>query len=190
MSASTRRQLLGGMAVAAAVGAVPAMALAKGVDRSAWNKVVAEFERAEAHCLQLGDACDAASDAGAIACPDRPEFFSHYGMGCGWTRERNFEAARWAVIREHKARLGRPLVYGEGLAVAEEANRVVDDFDAWQAAHREAYREYDRLEPLFDKAVDERNSARQALFTTPAPDEAALLFKIERLTAFLDATPA
>ena len=181
---TTRRQALAGLAITAALGTMPAAALANGVSsRAAWNTAVARLRATSDGVNRIGEHRSAAHAEAEAVCPRREEFFSRYNLRWGTSHENNFKSAQFAILMERCH--GKQSVTDEDAQrVTDEANRVLDDFDAYCAKHKEAYREYDEHEERFDAAVDEREDARHALLDLPAPDHAALLEKID-LLAFI-----
>lgn len=183
----SRRQALAGIGLAGAAAAVPVAALAKAAksDRRAWNAAVARLGAAEAEYSRTSAQVSAVHDAAEAICPRRDEFFSRYGLGRGWSRERNFRAARMSIVIERTPK-GRMLTPEEAEEADADAYRIVDDFETWCARHDEAFRDYDAWEDRLDAVVDERSAAQDALLTTEAPDREALLFKIELLASMLE----
>lgn len=184
----SRRQTLVGIGLAGATAVIPlagaSIAKAAQADRSAWNAAVARLKAVQEQFARIDGNLRALHDAAEAACPRRDEFFRRYGMGCGWSRQRNFRAAQMALVME-RAEGGAVLTKPAAERVTAEAYRVVDDFETWCARHDEAFREYDALEERFDAIVDERSRAQEVVIATPAPDDDALLFKIELLSAMM-----
>lgn len=176
----SRRQALAGIALGGAAAVVP-LSGAIAADRSAWNKAVAELRTADAVALGIGDQMSAAHDIADAACPRNEEFFRRYDMGCGFSSTRNFERAHRRIVME-RTKSGKILTLAEAKQATADACRVVDDFETWTARHAEVFAEYDRLETQHDAAHDARWNARDALLATPAPDQDALLFKVELLS--------
>ena len=79
----------------------------------------------------------------------------------------------------------RPLTPEEAKQVTADAQRIVDEFEAYRVRRGEAFAEYDRLEGQLDSLVDERAKAFHALMETPAPDGEALQYKIGLLASQL-----
>lgn len=184
----SRRQTLVGIGLAGATGLVPiagaSIAKAAQPDRSAWNAAVARLKAVQEQFARIDGTLRALHDAAEAACPRRDEFFRRFGMGSGWSRQRNFQAAQMAIVIE-RTEGGAVLSRAAAEQATADAYRVVDDFETWCARHDEAFREYNAMEERFDAIVDERSRAQEAVLATPAPDSDALLFKIELLSAMM-----
>lgn len=176
------------MNIMSAVVAAPALALAppafgRSPNRHDWELAVTRYETLTAQMKQMSNANWALHDAAEAACPRNEEFYSRYGMGHGSSRDRNFQAAHFSLVLERAK--GRHLTPEEAKQTTEDALRLVDEFDDYSARHDAAFAEYDRAEDQFDALVDKQSEARRVLFDTPAPDNTALLYKIEVLAGFL-----
>lgn len=184
----SRRQTLVGIGLAGATAIVPVagatIAKAAQGDRSTFDAAVARLRLADAELQQLDAALTSAHDAAEAACPRMDEFFKRYGLGAGWSYDRNYRAAHMSLVIERSK--GRHSTPQEAKQISADAYRVVDDFETYCARRDEAFRGYDKLENRFDAVVDERSNARNDLLDTPAPDQAAMLVKIELLAAILD----
>lgn len=181
----SRRQALAGIGIAGAVATTP-VAFAASPDRSAWNRAIARMEAAEAEERRTGAIMTAAHDAGEKACPRQDHFFRRYNLGVGDSREKNFRAAHMNIVIERTTASGRVLTFDEARQATADAYRIVDDFETYCAKSEAAFADYYRAEPIYDAAVARREAAREFVLTLPAPDEAALLRKLELLTVWLD----
>lgn len=182
----SRRQAMNIMTAVAAVPAVgfPSAALPfTPTDRRAWNAAVARYERATEKVERVGNDNMEAHDAAEAACPRNDEYFSRYNMGRGDSPDRNFRACHMSLVIE-RTKEG-PLTPDEAKQTAVDAQRLVDEFEAYSASRDAAFAGYDQLEDRFDRVVDEQAEARKLLIETPAPDNEALLYKIEMLAAYL-----
>lgn len=187
----SRRQAMNMMT---AVAAVPALALQttpawgkRTVDRRAWDTAVARLRAAEAEYERFGERQTAAHDAAEAACPREDHWFSRYDLGVYKNldegHERNIRAAQVSLVIERA--YGRQLSDEEARQVSADAERIVDDFEAYCARHKEAFREYDILQERFDALVDQRERARDAVLAATAPDQQALRLKIEVLATMM-----
>jgi hypothetical protein len=172
--------------VAGFTGAIPAAAATS--DRSAWAAAAARLRTVDAEFSRVSAQHSAAFRALNSACPRVDEFFSRYHLGCykDGGRDRNIRAAEQAILIERYK--GRFVTRAEVEEIKAEANRVVDEFDAWLERRRDAeiVHRADEWEERFDAVVDSRWRAREAVIKTDAPDHAALREKIELLAAMLD----
>ena len=181
---STRRQALAGLAFTAALGAVPVSALAEGFSsRAAWNTAVARVRATTEAVKRTGAHCSAAHAEAEAACPPNNEFFERYNVHHGVSREQNVRQAQISILLDHC--YGRAPTVQEHRQIFADANRVVDDFEAYCAKRDEAYRDYDECQEQFDNAADAQHDAREALLYLPAPDHAALLEKIDLLALIM-----
>ena len=160
--------------------------------RAAWEQAVAHLRAVEKEYIVLSAQHSAAFDEAEAACPREGEFFTRYDLGCFENkevgRERNFNAARSAVVRERSREAGRSLTFVEAEEARAEALRIVDRFDAWQKRRDEVHAHYDcdRLERRFDALCDKRFKAQLAVIQVAAPDLDALRVKLELLAAMMD----
>ncbi len=159
-------------------------------NRSAWDKEFARFQRVKAEYDRLCDAETAADEAAGEAVPREARVFDAYGLYMGDRREaavRSITAA--CCARDFGRQRGIPLypkhereAYEAKLAeINAEAERVADEFMTFKARAEEAKRRY-RCKELAEqrKAYLPRYlEAREALMVLPAPDNAALLTKLE-----------
>ncbi|MCH8617164.1 hypothetical protein LZ016_13785 [Sphingomonas sp. SM33] len=182
----TRRKALAGLALAPVAVSVPLSAshAFSVYDRGAWSTAVANYKAVAAKVERASAALEKLHDIADARCPREDVFFRRYQMGHGWSRKRNFEAALWSLSVERGR--GRTLTDAELAKLDADANRVVDDFEAYSARHDAAFAEYDRQEALFDSLVDRRADAFRAVIDTPAPDNEALLYKLELLATLLE----
>lgn len=186
MSGATRREALAGFALTMSLGAVPGRALATAASgRPAWNAATARVRCLTDAVSRIGEHCTAAHEEAEKACPRKDELFSRYNLHSGVSRKRNFQSAQMAVLME-RCRGRASLSDEEARQATTEANRLVDEFEAYRAAREQAFSEYDDIQDRFDKALDECDAARSALLNMPAPDQAALLEKIDLLAQILD----
>lgn len=179
----SRRQTLVGIGLAGATTMVPGASIAKAAqpDRSAWIAAVAKLKAADAQYESMSAVIEKMYDAAEAACPRQSEFFTRYNLGHGKSYDSNFRAAHRSLVMERVR--GRCLTSDEAKQTTADAYRIADDFEAYDARRKEAYRGYDEAEARFDEVVDKRWTAFNELLTTPAPDEQALVFKLERLAA-------
>ncbi len=189
---TTRREALTALALSAVAETVPAVAAAKSasVDRSAWDAEFARFQRVRAEYDRLCDAEATADEAAGESVPREARFFDTYGLYMGDDREaavRSITAA--CCSRDFGRQRGIPLypkhereAYEAKLAeINAEAERVADEFMAYNARTKEA----ERLHRCKEWAEQRKAylprylEAREALMALPAPDNAALLAKLE-----------
>lgn len=195
---TTRREALTALALTAAIGAAPTVALAKDVpvNRSVWDQAFARFQRVKAEYDRLCDAETAADEAAGETVPREARFFDEYGLYMGDDREaavRSITAACWT--RDFGGR-GIPLyprhereAYEAKLAeINAEAERVADEFMTFKARAEEAKRRYRCKELAAQRSayLPRYQEARDALMVVPAPDNGALLTKLEIATESLD----
>lgn len=185
-----RREVLIGIGLAGATATAPVAGatLAKAADRRTWTEAVSGLRVAQAELRRFDALLSAAYEAADAACPRRDEFFSRYGMGIGWDRERNVRQAYTALMIERAEAV--PVTAHDAKQASAVAERIVDEFEAWCARYSEAFREYDALEKRFEQVVDERDAAQKALLATDAPDREALRFKIELLADMMNEADA
>ncbi len=166
------------------------------VDRSVWDKEFARFQRVKAEYDRLCDAETAADDAAGEAVPREARFFEQYGLYMGNDRKAAVRAITHACYRRDLGQRGYPLypqrereAFDAKMAeINAEAERVADEFITFKARTEEAKRRY-RCKEL----AEQRSSylpryveARDALIAVPAPDNAALLTKMEIAAESLD----
>jgi hypothetical protein len=181
-----RREVIIGIGLAGATAAAPiaGATLAKAADRSEWNKAVARLKAVKAEYERVSAHSSATHDVAEASCPYRREFFSRYGLGATWDRERNVRAAQRNIMIERAK--GQRLTADEAKQATADAYHVVDDFEGWCARRDEAFREHHAWEERFDALADKRLSAQEAVLSIEAPDHEALLFKIELLAGMLN----
>lgn len=191
LSRRTLMQLATSAAAIPAVALLPTPAAGAVVDRTAWDRAVAELRCAEANLSRISPIHDAAFDAAEAMCPRRAEFFSRYDLGCyadeSRGREHNLAAAWLTIVRERG--IATPIQDPtQSREVTSEARRVVDEFDAWRRRRDEAhaFHRCDEIDKQWEAAVDRVYDAREALLKSDAPDESALLLKLEILTKLMD----
>lgn len=161
-------------------------------DRAAWDRAVAYLRAVQAEYDLINPQHTAAFGAAEAICPREGEFYSRYGLG--WYeeeatgRERNFYAARTTVVAERSRDLGRALTLDEAKKAAAEARGAVDQFEAHLKRRDEVHAQYDcdGWENRFDAVVDRRWKAQNAVLRTKAPDQEAMLFKLELLAGIMD----
>lgn len=180
----SRRQALAGIALAGA--ATSSATVAAGTafvpraGRAAWDAAVARLNAAERAYERVAAIYERTYEAAEAACPRRDEFSTRYKVSHGQSRESNHWAARSSLVMERMK--DRYLTADEARQATDDAWRIVDDFEAYSARRAEAYRDHSKAEAEHDVAAWDRSKARDALFATPAPDNAAMLFKIELLS--------
>lgn len=183
MTATTRRDVLTGLVITAALGNAPATALSKGISsRAAWNTAIARVRATSEAVERTGVHCKAAHVEAESICPREGKFFTRYNLGIT-SRRRNLEAAYFSILTERHN--GENISDEDARDITAEANRVVDEFDTYCAKRDETYREYNECEDRFDTAVDAQHDAREALLHLPAPDHEALLEKIDLLALMM-----
>lgn len=195
----TRRNAMNMMTALAAVPAVglPAGALALvTTDRSAWDSALARYQHAKSTFDRLWEEASAAEESWDAACPREARYFDKYNLGIGMNRERAFSELRYQLCqraginglvisppqrrKECEAKLD---------AIGKEAERIADEFMTYQQRHADTKRSC-RVEETTDAAHDYGEQhffpSREALMRLPAPDQAALLVKMEISTRSLD----
>jgi hypothetical protein len=174
------------MAVATAAAAVPVATkpLANASDRGRWDAALAHYRRIDAEYDRICDAADAAGEAVAAAHPREDRFFDEYDLGMGMSRDRAVHSASYSIFRRELR--DRPLP--DAAAARAEAQRVADEFMAYQAEHQRLQRLHHL--PELEKQVKAYRprywGARDALMRVPAPDTDALLVKMEIAAMSLD----
>jgi hypothetical protein len=181
------------------VGFLPALpAAAARVDGSPWNAAVARLNRVQAEYARVDGPHTAAFDAAEAACPRQGEFFSRFGLGYHSDpvhgRERNERAAHEALYRERLQQLlrsnsDRRYLTDEEVDQAKlDAKKIVDEFDEHCRRRDEAHELYncDEWEERFDAITDKRWEAQRALLMAAAPDQDAVLTKLELLAEIME----
>lgn len=178
----SRRQALVGIGTALAAAPVAATGIATGKpDHSAWDAAVAKLATVDARYENMSALMTKMHDAAEAACPRQDECFQRHSLRHGASYDSNFRAAHMSLIIERAK--GRDILPAdECKKITADAHCLVDDFEAYHARREEAFRNYHPMEDEFDAVVDKRWQALNDLLTTPAPDEQAVLFKLERLT--------
>jgi hypothetical protein len=156
--------------------------------QSRFNVVDAEYDRRIA-------AEEAASEAVHDECPRVDRFFDEYGLGMSMTRERAIRAITWRCCqREHVSAMilyppdKRDLNDEKLDAINAEADRVADEFMAFQARHDEAWERHG-VDKLAARVAEYRElyfEARDDLMAVPAPDVEAVLTKFQIAATYVD----
>lgn len=179
-----RRDLLKG-AAAAPLAMLPISSV-MAADRSDWNKALTAYRTAVANEERITAHCNALYEGADAACPRREEFFSRYKLGVTHDHGRNVRSAYMALLIERSK--GRHFTEEEVQQTLADAEAVVADFEQWVRDYDHAFSAYEAFEPTQEAAIEAVTAARVALLKAEAPDNAALLFKIEVLADFLAET--
>ena len=170
-----RREVLTGMALASAAVAVPtAIAQAyTGTSRYAWDEALAEFRHVDVTFKALIDRHDAAQEAAAVAHPRVGRYFDKYRLGMSMDRER---VVYWLRCYELTTK------------TKVDVQATADEFMAYQLAAKEATDRFGvgRTDERVEEFRPVYFRTRDRLMAVRAPDNAALLVKIEMATTSLD----
>lgn len=132
----------------------------------AWDEAFGRFAEIDAAFDEAIERHTAADEAADVEVPREDRFFDEYNLGMGMSRERVLDALR---------------SYGWRAGEAVDEPAILAEFEDYQARVRAANKRH-RVEEL-DAKVDELREpwreAREALMAVPAPDQAALLVKLE-----------
>lgn len=180
------------MTMMTAVSAVPALALlpiqpafGKVADRRAWDAALARFRAVEQATNEAVDRHSSAEVAADRECPrDAKWFEGKYQLGMGMSRDRARSAIGLALTIDQAQ---MPVLNPEACRkIDAEADRLADEFMAYQERHREADRHHrlPELQEQIEALHDEWCDARDSLMAVPAPDVPALLTKLEVATDF------
>jgi hypothetical protein len=148
--------------------------------------VVSEYE---AECRAYAVVCaeyEAACQRYYAECPERDEEFKAYGLSGFETRKSGDDLRKHVeiaiIVAEYRGKKLSPSDYG---AIAERAARILDDFRDY---HTKKSAAFERLvsaeERKHDKAVDARSTAYAKMLDTPAPDAAAIAFKLNAVATY------
>ena len=170
-------------AVPALAYATPLTAHATQTDRLEWHNAYARFKAVNAEYDQRIAAEEAAIELVHRDCPREAKFFDEYKLGIGMKRDDAEWHARYAVV-SRKRYGGTTLSKRQADAVRAEADRIVDEFMAYQARYEEAEKRHnvDALKRECEDYRDTYNNARDELMAIPAPDTEALLIKMEMMS--------
>ena len=155
-----------------------------------WRIVVAEYEQAHTQFECNWAAYEAAEKAAEAESPTRHDFRETYGLRVGMTREDALIAVDRRIDRRERLDAGQgDFPDAKVVGMATEAERIVDEFFAYVAAHSAAHDRH-RVEELRrqhqDFVGEVFDPAREKLLATPAPDATALAFKAEILAKMYD----
>lgn len=185
----TRRTALSAAVAAATIAAAPASASIiaappVSVSSNAWNKALAEYQRAQAEHDRLWAAFNDAEERCGKACPRVDHYFDEYKLGMGMKRETVLMNLTVELSRQRAKAFALLDEAGKReacLQIRADCERIADEFMAYQARDR-ATQERCRIDDLNEVAAEfgERHyfPARERLMETPAPDTAALLVKM------------
>jgi hypothetical protein len=143
------------------------------VDRTAWDRVFASYQRARARFDALCARWEAEDEARGEALPERVDrYFDDYRLGMGMNRE---TVLFWLRI------------YASNPAHSLDVEATADEFMEYQRLNAEISSRF-RVDELYQEMSDYLpafNEARNAMMEVPAPDKAALLVKIENASISL-----
>lgn len=186
---TTRREALAGLATAAALGIIPSVALAKSINRSAWDKAEAHWRTVDAEYTRRCAAHDSAHEAFHDELRrSEGNWFTGGGGGLrsafryGIDRDEALRCATWELCQAYAvAHPGRRQTGTELKAMNAEADRIADEFMAHQERKEALSRRYlvEELERERKAYYPTFDSARYALMDVPAPDFAAAMVKVE-----------
>lgn len=164
---TTRRAMIAAIAAVPAIGIVGAMpALASPlIERAAWDRAEAAFRKVQAESQRLWAIHERADEMLENVEPKRPDhLFDQYGLHMDMTRA---DAEYWLAV-----------YFGPQ---PDKIARFADELAAYQKATNEceAIHECERLFAEAQKLNPAYFAARKALLEIPAPDNKALLLKIE-----------
>ena len=145
------------------------------MSRASWDAAFASYSEANRQFDEAIDRHTEAEEAASAVCPREDEYFDTYRLGIGMNRERVVSALQlYNASRVEQDRI--------------DVNSIAEGFMALQQRHVAANQKF-RVNDL-DEAVAALSPAfmatRDALMLLPAPDQSALLAKIEIAFRSLD----
>ena len=178
---------------ALAFAAVPASAA--GLDRSTWDAEYARFKAVDVEYDRRILAEEEAREAVDAECPREDRFFDEYDLRMGMKREAVVWHARHAVA-EREGFNGLVLFPKESAVISNrkadalraEAERIADEFMAYQERHNEAWERHgvDGLREVAEEYRPLWFAARDRFMAVPAPDVEALLVKLQIAGTWVD----
>jgi hypothetical protein len=184
MNTASRRALLAGLAALPALGVAGHALATTGIDRGAWDRAFAEWTHANEEYKSVYPMWSKAFHAVEAESPPFEAMQLKHSLF-------QFEHPRAVAHTLDIDKRYADFLAGEAKywwaddpdAFKAEAAAAVESVKEWRRKHQMAKdrHDLDRLDAATDAALDRYSAAESALITMPAPDTAALHWKLERL---------